>query len=124
MGYEGLIIVLLSVAIWLILVCLFCNEKQEVSTLDRRSPQWTSFRNEFLKRHPICAACDRTSKLEVHHIKPFHTHPELELDTTNLVTLCEFHHLVVGHKGNWNDINDNVLLHCVELRRIYRHVIR
>jgi hypothetical protein len=37
----------------------------------------------------------------VHHVESFHEHPELELDPTNLISLCEGpikrHHLKVGH---------------------------
>lgn len=46
--------------------------------------------------------------VEVHHKKPFHLHPEYELDPDNLITLCEGKefsslacHLVFGHLGNY-----------------------
>jgi 5-methylcytosine-specific restriction protein A len=53
-------------------------------------------------------------KLEVHHIVPFHINPSLELDMTNLVTLCECKedgincHLFVGHLGNYRSYNPEV----------------
>lgn len=71
-----------------------------------RSPQWRSVRATYLKSHPDCAACGTTDDLEVHHIKPYHEHPELELEPSNLITLCREHHLRLGHlcttgKSNW-----------------------
>jgi len=80
----------------------------------KRSSQWESLRLKWLQHHPCCAVCGSTSKLEVHHIKPFHTHPELELDPGNLVTLCENKkkgincHLFAGHLGNYKTINVNL----------------
>lgn len=50
--------------------------------------------------------------LQVHHIKPFHLHPDLELDPDNLITLCEIkgrdHHLLIGHLDDWEAYNPNV----------------
>jgi 5-methylcytosine-specific restriction protein A len=80
-----------------------------------RSPKWSSVRSKYLKTNSKCAVCSGTSMLNVHHIKPFHTHPELELEHTNLITLCESTkggvncHLWFGHLGNYKDINPNVV---------------
>jgi 5-methylcytosine-specific restriction endonuclease McrA len=50
--------------------------------------------------------------LQVHHIKPFHLHPHLELEPTNLITLCEVkgrdHHLLLGHLDEWASYNERV----------------
>jgi len=79
----------------------------------RRSPHWGAVRAEHLKNNPVCALCEGKVKLRVHHIKPFHLHPELELEPTNLITLCEClsHgincHLLVGHLGNFRNVNHN-----------------
>lgn len=79
-----------------------------------RSTKWTSVRKEFLKTNNKCAVCGNTAKLEVHHKKPFHEHPELELDMNNLITLCESKkngvtcHLLFGHLGNYKSINKHV----------------
>lgn len=64
-------------------------------------------------REPTCAACGHTGLgVQVHHIKPFHLHPNLELDPDNLITLCEVkgreHHLLLGHLDNWESYNVNV----------------
>jgi len=80
-----------------------------------RSPKWTGVRESHLKQHPTCAVCEGNENLNVHHIKPFHLHPELELEPTNLVTLCECEkhgvncHLLIGHIGNFHNINPHVL---------------
>jgi hypothetical protein len=62
-------------------------------------------RKHHLEKNPTCAACGGTTLLNVHHIQPFHIHPELELDPTNLITLCEdpmkLCHCAVGHAFDW-----------------------
>jgi len=76
-----------------------------------RSSKWPSVRKKHLDVNPVCALCAGKDKLEVHHIKPFHEHPELELEPTNLITLCESYsygiccHRTVGHLGNYKKIN-------------------
>lgn len=80
----------------------------------KRSSHWSTVRKNHLKANPFCVACGDTDKLEVHHIKPFHTHPELELEPSNLITLCESKsygiicHLLLGHNGSYKTINPNV----------------
>jgi hypothetical protein len=77
----------------------------------RRSSLWPSVRNEHLSKWACCEICAATSKLRVHHIKPYHLFPELELEGSNLITLCESWkmglncHLLVGHLGNYRHIN-------------------
>lgn len=59
--------------------------------------------------------CGGKDKLEVHHIKPFHLHPELELDPSNLIVLCESGggglncHLAIGHLGSYKSFNVDVV---------------
>ena len=73
-----------------------------------RSSKWPSVRKAHLSKHPRCEACGSKELLAVHHIKPFHEFPELELDPSNLITLCFTHHIELGHKGNWKTINPYV----------------
>ena len=54
-----------------------------------RSPRWDKVRADFLKLHDHCEACGGKRALNVHHKKPFHIYPELELEEANLITLCE-----------------------------------
>jgi len=82
-----------------------------------RSPHWPAVRAAHLKVQPACAYCGGVVQLEVHHIQPFHLFPELELDSENLLTLCEASavlagancHLVIGHFGNWHRFNPAVV---------------
>lgn len=79
-----------------------------------RSPEWPKVRAAYLKEHPRCALCGGKKKLEVHHRRPFHLHPELELDPSNFVTLCENKgdgincHLAFGHLGSFQSYNPDV----------------
>lgn len=80
----------------------------------RRSKHWRAKRKEFLSKNPACAICGSLKKLEVHHIKPFHVFPELELVDSNLIVLCEsgehgFNcHLFFGHFANYRNSNASI----------------
>ena len=37
-------------------------------------------RSLYLKTHPHCFVCWRGTKVQVHHVKPFHRYPKLELE--------------------------------------------
>lgn len=84
-----------------------------------RSPKWSKVRSQFLINNPICSVCGKKDKLEVHHKKPFHLYPELELDTSNLMTLCDSPcHLIFGHCGNWSWYRDDVDEFCKAEREL------
>lgn len=77
-----------------------------------RSPGWAKVRKAHIESHPACEACGSLKKVEVHHKKPFHLAPELELEPSNLISLCESKefssiicHLTFGHLGNYQDEN-------------------
>jgi 5-methylcytosine-specific restriction protein A len=80
----------------------------------RRSSEWPKARREHLRKQPFCSVCGGSVRLEVHHIRPFHLQPELELEPSNLITLCEsgrrgVHcHLLFGHRGSFRLINPQV----------------
>lgn len=79
----------------------------------KRSSHWPAARAGYLRLYPSCAVCGGTEKVEVHHIRPFHLHPELELDPGNFISLCEARafvncHLFVGHLGNFKSFNTGV----------------
>ena len=84
----------------------------------KRSARWDELRAKHIRHNPICVACKANTDLDVHHIKPFHLHPELELDLNNLITLCRKHHFYIGHdpdysgpkKPSWSLFNPNVTL--------------
>lgn len=78
-----------------------------------RSPEWPKVRAEYLEKHPACEACGSDKGIQVHHVKDFHTHPELELNPENFITLCgpEGHncHLRIGHNFRFDcEANPNV----------------
>ena len=81
----------------------------------KRSSHWSTVRKHHLEKNGECAVCGDKNKLEVHHIQPFHLHPELELEPTNLLTMCESKsygiicHLLIGHNGCYKNINPNVV---------------
>lgn len=59
-----------------------------------RSSQWHSMRFRILAKYGArCMCCGQTAKhgttIQVDHIKPLHSHPELRLDPNNLQVLCE-----------------------------------
>lgn len=80
----------------------------------KRNPKWPTVRKHFLKANPMCAVCGGTEVLEVHHIIPFNIDASLELEPTNLITLCESKkngvtcHLLFGHCGNYKSFNKSV----------------
>jgi hypothetical protein len=89
-------------------------ERAKIPAGTQRSGHWPTVRAVFLKDYSTCAVCGGTEKLEVHHIHPFHLHPERELDPENFITLCEANkdgfdcHLGYGHLGNFKSWNVDV----------------
>jgi 5-methylcytosine-specific restriction protein A len=85
-----------------------------------RSSRWPTVRKKHLELHPTCEMCGGKEKAEVHHIRPFHLHPDLELDPKNLVMLCEAKkvgancHLLFGHLGNFKSWNVEVIANARE----------
>ncbi len=79
-----------------------------------RSGKWPALRKKYLALHPTCAACGCKEQVEPHHIRPFHLHPDRELDAENLNSLCEKHgcHLAFGHNYDWHAFNPHVPLDC------------
>jgi 5-methylcytosine-specific restriction protein A len=79
---------------------------------EKRSPKWPKVEEDFRAAHPQCECCGTRQGLQVHHIKPFHLDPVLELDETNLITLCMSEnecHLRVGHGDDFKAYNPNVV---------------
>lgn len=78
-----------------------------------RSSEWPKVRNAFVKKNPKCAVCGKKKSwkrsIQVHHIVPFSVDPSLELEESNLITLCGDHHLWVGHLGWFQAWNPNVV---------------
>jgi predicted TIM-barrel fold metal-dependent hydrolase len=99
------------------------NDSDKVPSGSKRSNHWPIARKQHLKNNPDCAVCGGNTKIEVHHIRPFHLHPDLELDPNNLITLCENGkdgvncHLLFGHLGNFKSFNVNVISQSAEWKK-------
>jgi hypothetical protein len=80
--------------------------------LVKRSSRWPAVRRAHLATSGTCAGCGRADEVEVHHKVPVHVDPALELEPTNLITLCEGPtmncHLWIGHLGHWRSWNKTV----------------
>jgi 5-methylcytosine-specific restriction enzyme A len=78
------------------------HERHSVPVI--RTKRWKALRTEALRRDGYkCVQCGRAGRLEVDHVLPVRTHPELSWDLTNLQTLCPSCHtrktrLECGHK--------------------------
>lgn len=89
------------------------NIEQQKTQGVPRSPEWGKTKKLFAKKNPkICAICGTKKLLQLHHKVAFHTHPELELELSNLVWLCEGMerncHRGFGHLGNFKSINETI----------------
>lgn len=89
----------------------------------KRSDKWPAVREAHLKKEPVCQCCGEDKNLQCHHLKPFHLHPELELEDSNLITLCEFPsrncHILFGHLRNFKSFNVN----CEKDVKIWREKV-
>jgi HNH endonuclease len=76
-----------------------------------RSPRWPKLEKEFLAKYPTCAACGSKKRLNVHHKMPFHLDPDMELEESNLITLCmdKDCHLLIGHGDDFRAYNPKVV---------------
>jgi hypothetical protein len=87
----------------------------------RRSPRWDEVRDKTIAKVGACEACGEKKNLQVHHEKPFHLHPELELDPANLIVLCMGHddcHLLLGHGGSFASYDPLVREHVLRYRAV------
>lgn len=86
-----------------------------------RSPQWPKVEAEHKRKENSCRCCGTRNNLQVHHIKPYHKFPELELEDSNLMTVCQNCHFVICHENNWGnwvvDVEDQVQIHRVRVDR-------
>ena len=99
-------------------VNLLISKYREKKKEKERSPQWSAVRDHFLEGKK-CAACGSKKNLQVHHVKPFHLYPELELDVTNLIVLCMDKydcHLRLGHGNNFSRF-------CSKIREFALHTL-
>lgn len=96
------------------------SEYKRHSAKVTRGPRWKALRVQVLDRDDWqCVQCGERRRLEIDHIKPVRTHPELSYDLNNLQTLCGRCHarktrLEVGHtplppeRQKWRDLLHNM----------------
>lgn len=87
----------------------------------KRSSGWSATQKAFIAINNVCAATGKKGTLldplQVHHVKPFHLNPELELDPNNLITLRRSIHLWLAHLGSWSSYNLNIREDAAILRQ-------
>lgn len=89
--------------------------REHITKVVSRSPKWPTARKKYLLKNPGCAACGSTTLVQVHHCKPFHLDPALELDPTNFITLCMSKkecHILLGHGDDYKMFNPAVREHA------------
>lgn len=74
-----------------------------------RSSKWREVRKQHLMIQNVCQVCTTTKDLDCHHILPYFLRPDLELESSNLITLCTPHHLLFGHFMNYKSYNKDVV---------------
>lgn len=89
-----------------------------------RSRQWPALRLAAKRRDGWrCVECGNSGRLEVDHIKPVRSHPELAFELSNLQTLCASCHsrktrLECGHppltpaRQKWRDLLKGEISHA------------
>lgn len=88
------------------------KEHHRYSRKITRTVRWRALRAEILERDNYrCRSCGCGGRLEVDHIKPVRTHPELSYEPTNLQALCPGCHtrktrLECGHPPPRQDRQD------------------
>lgn len=77
-----------------------------------RSSKWPALRAAHLKVQPECQFCGADEEIEVHHVVPVFRCAEMELDSTNLISMCRPCHYAVGHLSSWQSFNVTVREDC------------
>ena len=98
---------------------LLRHSLRDVGVSAKRSNKWPTVEKHFLEANPTCAVCGGTKRLNVHHIRPFHIFPELELDTSNLITMCMGEkecHLKISHGSNFKAYCPKIRQYAEEIK--------
>lgn len=70
----------------------------------RKTYRYQQFRDRFMRRHPLCAECERQGLVriadEMDHIVPVNQAPDRVWDETNLQGLCRPCHLIKTAREN------------------------
>lgn len=84
----------------------------------KRSRKWPKTARAHKKAFPTCEYCQGRKQLQTHHISDYSTSPELELEWSNLMTLCMKNkcHFIEAHLQNWKSINPDIRDDCARHR--------
>lgn len=63
--------------------------------------RWLKLKSEILYKIGKCEICRSDRYLEVHHILPRSSYPELSMDKENLMVLCEDCHIKIHSKDKY-----------------------
>lgn len=85
------------------------DDAGNVRSLLGRASGWQSLEHAHLLLEPFCRVCGGKKRLQVHHKLPFSWRPDLEMVESNLITMCQPHHLLVGHLDLWASYNPLVV---------------
>ena len=84
-----------------------------------RSSKWSAVRDNFLKENPDCEACGVKAEV-AHHVYPYSFKPELELDESNLISLCDICHMCLAHLKSFKRFDPDIK----EVARAFRQKIK
>lgn len=77
-----------------------------------RSGKWPAVRAKHLAENPECIVCGKKGTAsepnQVHHAKPHHLWAALELEPSNLRTVCLRHHFAIAHLERWSSWNESI----------------
>ncbi len=94
--------------------------REHITKKVARSSEWPTVRKKFMAQNPTCSSCGGTTLLQVHHCVPFHDNPDLELEPSNLITLCmslKLCHVKIGHGGSFKSFSPTVRPDASEVRK-------
>lgn len=80
----------------------------------RKTEAYKSFAFNLIAFIGRCQICGTSLNLQVHHVKPVRTHPELITEKNNCLVLCSGRnqasgcHKLCGHNGDFMLINPDV----------------
>lgn len=98
---QALILVLMTASL------AICGEALTSAVSAPRDARWPAVRNAYISSHSTCAACGHQATT-VHHVIPFHLSPSDELNPTNLISLCDRCHFLLGHLCDWRAFNPTI----------------
>ena len=104
-----------------------CPDTPLLMAAKPRNPAWEKESRAWLQTHNECEASGSKDNLTVHHVKPVHLYPELEMEPKNWMALCtdwmSFDlHRMVGHLGNWSHFNPHARELAASMRFHIAHV--